>query len=273
MGIDEFKTQNGSVVNRDMRGVEDVKAAVDESDADIVDIESRSGSFSCLCICKHCGDEFWKGVSRIERGDGNYCSIECSAQGRKGQVMSDLNTTDDVVCYIAGLVFGDGHLRYIDKTGNYNVIFVNTSIDLIDSFKRSIESIGGSVSVRVTETKDGSHSDCYYAKVSSVKLYNHINDNIYTPEDVMRYCTTDDQKLLFVKGFYEAEGSIQDYRARISQADKDILRIVNKFIADTTGIECDIREYEDQYYNLVIEGKDDIGAFIEAVDPTIKGEY
>lgn len=272
MGIDEFKTQSGSVSNRDMRDVGDVKAAVAESDADIVDTESRSGSFSCLCVCKHCGDKFWKGVSRIERGDGSYCSIECSAQGRKGQVISDLNTTDDIVCYIAGLVFGDGHLRYIEETGNYNVIFVNTSIELIDSFKRSVDSIGGSVSVRVTETKDSLHSDCYYAKVSSVKLYNHINDNIYTPEDVLMYCTTDSQKLLFVRGFYEAEGSVQDYRARISQADKDILCIVSKFISDTTGIECDIRKHGGQYYNLVVEGKDDVSAFVEAVDPTIKGD-
>jgi len=270
MGIESFNTGDGNGGTRNMRSESDVQEAISNSDALIKDYEARSGSYSCKCVCKNCSSLFWKGVSRIERGDGSYCCIECSSESRKGEAQLDLDLHGVDIYYISGLIYGDGHIRHIEETGNYNVTLTNTSMDVIESFKRSVDNIGGTANVSTSVRDDKNHSDCYTAKVSSIQLYKFMKNNMITPQDVSSNCSTESEKVNFLRGFYEAEGSIQKYRMRISQKDKDILKVISRFITDIAAIEPNIREYNKEYHNLVVQNRSDIKKLILKLDPVIK---
>lgn len=272
MGLDEFNTspeQTKSTSKNIIQDESEIEKIILNSDAVVLDYESRRGGYSCKCKCKQCGDIFRKGISRIKRGDGKYCSMECSSKGRKGVSQKDIDLDSIELYYIAGLVYGDGHLRYIQETGNYDVNFTNTSVRLIDSFKSSVTELGGKVNI-TTSVRGDNHSDCYTAKVSSLSLYNEIESNFSSPSDVSNSCVTKDQKLKFLQGFYEAEGSIQEYRLRISQKDKEILNVLSKFIDSEVGVSPVIRKHNNKYFNLVVGSSSDVNMFIDEVDPVIK---
>ena len=273
MSIDEFKSeskQTHSTSKDVIQDEEEIKNIILDSDVIVLDYESRRGGYSCKCKCKECGDTFRKGISRIKRGDGKYCSMECSSEGRTGVSQKNIDTDSIELYYIAGLVYGDGHLRHIQSTGNYNVSFTNTSLDLIDSFKTSVEDIGGVVNLSTHVRNNDNHSDCYTAKVSSLSLYDKMKSDFSSPSDVSDSCNTRSQKLRFIQGFYEAEGSIQKYRLRMSQKDRSILNLLSDFIDSEIGIDSVVRQYDNDYHNLVVSSSADVESFIDEVDPVIK---
>lgn len=273
MGLDNFKTSERNVPQKPKdlsKTKEEVEQIIKSSNVTVKDIKRSSGSFACICICKNCGDTFRKGISRIERGDGKYCSSDCSAEGRSGQSMKDIEFIEPEIYRIAGLIYGDGHIRHIEDTGNYNVGLINTSLTLIDEFKESIERMGSKVNITTTTHKKEQHSDCYHAKASSIELYKKFNQEFKTPEDIKNNCTNTDARLNFVRGFYEAEGSIGDYKLRISQKEIDILEVIKMFLEEELNIDTTIREYNDEYHNLVISSQEDINKFVSETNPSIK---
>lgn len=273
MGLDDFNTspeQSKSASKNVIQDESEIEKIISDSDAVVLNYESRRGGYSCECECKQCGDVFRKGISRIERGDGKYCSMECSSKARKGVSQKNIDIDSIELYYVAGLVYGDGHLRHIEDTGNYNVSFTNTSLTLIDSFKSSIEELGGAVNVSTHILDDDNHSDCYRAKVSSLSLYNKMRSDFSSSSDISNSCKTKKQKLKFIQGFYEAEGSIQKYRLRISQKNRDILNLLCEFIDSEIDISPVVRQHNNVYHNLVIGGSSDVESFINEIDPVIK---
>lgn len=273
MGLDEFmdsSKQSNSSQKNVIQDESKIQNIISESDAIVLDYEARRGGYSCKCKCNQCGDTYRKGISRINRGDGKYCSPKCSQKSRKGVAQKNINIESTELYYIAGLVYGDGHLTHVERTGNYDVNFTNTSLTLIDSFKSSIEEIGGTVSITTHVRDDDNHSDCYTSKVSSLSLYNKIKDDFSSPSDVSNSCNSKTHKLKFIQGFYEAEGSVQKYRLRISQKDKEILDLLCEFIESEIGVTPVVREYGDDFYNLVIDGSLETKVFLNKINPVIK---
>lgn len=249
-----------NITDEEIERVEEVK---DNPRKKVVDYERSGPGIALTLECNNCGEEFSKGLAHVERGDGIYCSTDCSAEGRKGRAQTSINTSkEDELAYIGGLVYGDGFLKHNPNTGNYRTVFTNTSQELVDEFRSYMSKIG--VNTHVTE-----YDGLLKAGGDSIMLYNIVDHFFTSPSGVREYIDTPEEARLFVRGFYEAEGSLERYRIRISQKETGILDVVEEIINDETEIECRWEHYG-PYTNLVIGGEQDVDCFLGWTDPVIK---
>lgn len=277
MGLDKLvddKTTEKTSTNKHRTTENEIDNIIDESDAKILNHRVNHRGASFLCKCQNCGEEFRKGASRVKNGDGIYCSQQCSNEGRKGKALKDVRTDDEyTLAYLGGLIYGDGGLDYDENNGQYRIRFTNTSILLINHFELILDSIGCNTSIIELDTKD-KHSDLYNLSTKSKMLYDIINNNFTDVKSINEFCDDNYKKIMFIRGFYEAEGSIQEYRIRITQKNEDILFLIEEFLMEIID-DIDIKYTENNNStNLVINGKKHKRKFIGLIQPLIKrGEY
>jgi len=164
--------------------------------------------------------------------------------------------------YLCGLIIGDCHVGKT-KRNNYRIVMKSTKLEIINMFMNITRKIGFSPS-RIYEREETREfpngirktNKMYTILINSKQLYDMIKPykgNDYSCS-VPKFLNTDESKVGFLQGFFDAEGSIQkNYSKQIKVGSKhiDILNEI-KNILHSYGIESNICNQGDNFNILYI---------------------
>jgi len=187
----------------------------------------------------------------------------------KGDKMVKLEPSR-TLAYVLGVLKGDGSVivRRVSERGHeYRIKLDVHSAELANSFYNALRELG--LSPRIYRLKKSWYVRAFskefvlwYKKSSEHELWKYING--YERE--------------FVRGFYEAEGSISRHskaglRIRIVNNNTAILKLIKRHLKNSLNINPLLYPHSNgKAYVLEIYGMGDVGKFLDWIKPCIKNK-
>jgi len=190
------------------------------------------------------------------------------------------NFKSNKIAYLLGILKGDGFVNYSKKYNRYILGLASTNLKFCKSFSNTVESINLRPSIcRLKKLLGVGKRRLYYVIANSqifYKWYTKLSLN-----KLKKLLDTKEKKNLFIKGFYESEGSIlktknKRYRISFANTDKNLLRMTDNllkeigFVFHLNGPYKTIGLGKKPHYELRISKQDQIKKFINIINPTIK---
>ena len=181
---------------------------------------------------------------------------------RKNKKVVDFNKKK-TLSYILGVVKGDGWLIINKKLKRYEIGLRVVSSKFALEFLKSLKEVGLKPRTRMVNNR-------YYEVLANGKSLCMWIKNI----DLNEYLKDEEQKIQFLKGFYESEGCCYD-RIRMFNTDRELMQFVFKILKDLgfhPKIKCRIRPKYKPIYVVSINRRGEIERFFKMVKPVIKNK-
>jgi intein-encoded DNA endonuclease-like protein len=136
------------------------------------------------------------------------------------------------LAYVIGVIVGDGNA----DIGNNKVTLGTKDIEFAEAFKNAIEKIGLHVWIRWRKDRKRWVVTCQKQEFARfLKQFKEV------PRKILEWVVSEDEKRMFIRGFYDSEGSITlssrgNIQYRIYNTNLELLEICQKFLTDL-GIE------------------------------------
>jgi len=164
------------------------------------------------------------------------------------------------LAYIVGVLLGDGWIK--KNQGNYKTGLISSDKAFNESFYKSLEAIDLNPSMYKNgkgywETIAYSKSFFeWWSKMSTEKIWNFVSGR-------------KELKRELIKGFYESEGTLAEYRVRMYNSDKEILYLIQKAL---TNLQFETSITQKETHTLsILGGKEERRRFLEEIKPIVKG--
>lgn len=168
----------------------------------------------------------------------------------KVDIEVDPRSLDYTLGHLCGLILGDGYIYKRGRNKNYFITLVTTSETLKSVFIDLVDRLGFKVSIW-TRRNRLSRKPVFYCTFSSKRLFSFIDKMKHDPKCLAEWLENNSNRMIgFLRGFYEAEGSLYLQRGRyldlnISNTNVGLIEVVRKLL-DKLGIPHRVYSY---HYN------------------------
>jgi len=167
----------------------------------------------------------------------------------------------ETLAYIEGVLCGDGWAYNNKKTSRYHIGIDAIDKDFVTKFKNSLEDVG--LKIWFGQSKD----NCWRALGNSKRLYIWHNELPY------KNFKSNEEKIAFLEGFYESDGTSDIRNVVYCNTDKTLLDTTRRYL-DDLNIETTLtgpykNNYDSLYYFLRISSAS-LGRFMRLIKPVNK---
>lgn len=190
------------------------------------------------------------------------------------------------LAHTLGVLFGDGFVCEQQEYGNYIIALRTVSREFAESFNKSLSSIGLHPFTKENDLKTSIDGKSYMTHYFDVRAYSKIFFTWFNAQnlnDVEQLLETKEQKIAFLRGLYESEGSFGYWKMgksriwifRIVMTDRRILEL-SKRLFKKLGYEICLTHGSLTRNNLRLHSLEKKGKqaleIIKILNPCIKGE-
>lgn len=198
---------------------------------------------------------------------------------RKSLTLVPNLVVDENLAYLLGVLKGDGYVTINKHTNAHIIGLQNTSMKLINNFLKSLQKLGLNPYIhKASRSRKSFQKRDQYRAIAYSRIFHEWYSNL-SIEKLKDLLDTKEKMSAFVKGFYEAEGSISKTRTgrslSIINTKPDLLNLVD-YLLQNLNIQFHFngpyppKLGKRNYYRLCTSKRQEIENFIKIINPDIK---